>query len=325
MQYVKLGNTGLDVSKICLGCMNFGDASGRYTWALDELKSHDIIKRSLELGINFFDTANIYSYGSSEEYLGSAIKRFANRDEVVIATKLFRPLSMGPNSGGLSRKSIMIEIDKSLARLNMDYIDLYIVHRFDQETPVEETMEALDRLVKSGKVRYIGASTMYAWQFYKMLNVSEKYNYTKFVSMQNHYNLIYREEEREMIPLCISEKIAITPYSPLAAGRLSRTEGIKTSRSESDNLANEKYEINLKDDKKIIDRIAELAERRGISRSQVALAWLLQQPGITSPIIGATKIPQLDDNVSATDIVLESSEIEYLKEPYVPHNIYGYK
>jgi len=324
MEYTKLGNTGIDVSKICMGCMSFGSAqSGFHDWTLGEDESRVIIKRALDLGINFFDTANCYSYGSSEEILGRALKDYGNRDELVVATKVFIKMKDTPNGQGLSRKAIMQEIDNSLERLGMDYVDLYIIHRWDYNTPIEETMEALHDVVKSGKARYIGASAMYAWQFQKALHVAEMNGWTKFVSMQNHYNLIYREEEREMMPLCLDQKIASTPYSPLASGRLSRGIGADTKRSKTDDIQKYKYGSTEKEDQGIINRVAEIAEKRGVTRSQLALAWLLHKPPVVSPIIGATKIEHLEDSVGAVGISLSVEEIAYLEELYVPHGVIG--
>ncbi len=325
MEYVKLGNTGLDVSKLCLGCMSFGDPEGWvHKWALNEEDSRPIIKRALELGINFFDTANVYSKGRSEEILGRAIKDYAKRDEVVIATKVCIQMREGPNGAGLSRKAIMSEIDHSLKRLGTDYVDLYIIHRWDYNTPIEETMEALHDVVKAGKARYIGASSMYAWQFQKALYVAEKNGWTRFVSMQNHLNLLYREEEREMIPLCVEEKIAITPYSPLASGRLARDWSEMTKRLETDQIAKFKYDSTAEADKLIADRVAEVAEKRGVPRAQIALAWLMQKEPVTIPIIGATKISQLEEAIPSISIELTSEEISYMEEPYVPHRIVGH-
>lgn len=324
MEYVKLGNTGLDVSRICLGCMSFGDSQNwTHKWVLDEENSRPIIKMAIELGINFFDTANCYSLGRSEEILGRALKDYANRDEVVIATKVFIRMREGPNGAGLSRKAIMTEIDNSLKRLGTDYIDLYIIHRWDYTTPIEETMEALHDIVKDGKVRYIGASAMFAWQFQKALYVAEKHGWTRFVSMQNHYNLIYREDEREMIPLCKEEKIALTPYSPLAAGRLAREWNETTYRYETDQVAKSKYDAYKEADKAIIDRVGEIAKNHGITRAQVALAWLLHKSPVVAPIVGATKISQIEDAVNAVSVKLTSDEIKYLEEPYIPHQIVG--
>jgi len=324
MEYVKLGNTGMDVSKICMGCMSFGAASsGFHGWTLDEEESRKIIKRSLELGINFYDTANCYSYGSSEEILGRALKDYAKRDEVVVATKVFIKMKDGPNGQGLSRKAIMQEIDNSLTRLGMDYIDLYIIHRWDYNTPIEETMSALNDVVKAGKARYIGASAMFAWQFQKALYTSEKNGWEKFISMQNHYNLMYREEEREMMQLLADQKIASTPYSPLASGRLSRGAGADTMRAGNDPVQNQKYGSTEAEDQVIINRVAEIAEKRGITRTQVALAWLLHKPQVVSPIIGATKMAHLEDSVGAVGVSLSKEEMTSLEEAYVPHRIVG--
>lgn len=324
MKYMKLGRSGLEVSRICLGCMSFGDRNvWLHKWVLDEENSRPIIKRALELGINFFDTANVYSLGRSEEILGRALKDFAKRDEVVIATKVFSRMFEGPNGAGLSRKHIMSQVDQSLKRLGTDYIDLYIIHRWDYNTPIEETMETLHDLVKSGKVRYIGASAMFAWQFQKALYVAEKHGWTRFISMQNHYNLIYREDERELIPLCKEEGIGLTPYSPLAAGRLARAWEGDTIRYETDEIAKGKYDSMKDVDKAIIDRVGEIAKNRGISRAQVALAWLLHKEPVVAPIVGVTKLEQLEDAVKAVDIELTEEEIKYLEEPYIPHPIVG--
>ena len=324
MEYVKLGNTGMDVSRLCLGCMGFGDSEAWvHKWLLNEEDSRPVIKKALDLGINFFDTANVYSLGKSEEILGRALKDYANRDEVVIATKVHGKMHDGPNGSGLSRKAIMSEIDKSLKRLGTDYVDLYIIHRWDYNTPIEETMEALHDIVKAGKARYIGASAMYAWQFQKALHVAEKNGWTRFVSMQNHLNLIYREEEREMIPLCKEEKIALTPYSPLASGRLTRNLEETTKRSETDQIAISKYGSSEEADRMVIERLAAVAERRGIPRLHIALAWLLQKEPVTIPIIGATKLSHLEDAVPALSVKLEPEEIAFLEEPYVPHKVIG--
>ncbi|MCL2834388.1 MAG: aldo/keto reductase [Treponema sp.] len=322
MNYIKFGNTGMDVSPICLGCMSFGDAStGFQGWTLPENESNAIIKRAVELGINFFDTANCYSLGTSEEYLGRALKEYTKRDETVIATKVFFRMGDGPNRQGLSRKAIMQEAEASLKRLGTDYIDLYIIHRWDYSVPIEETMSALHDLVKSGKVRYIGASSMFAWQFRKTLYTAEKHGWTRFVSMQNHYNLIYREDEREMLPLCKDEKIVSTPYSPLASGRLSRGKGADTKRTKTDQAQRSKYGSTEREDQAIIDRVAELAQKRNITRSQVSLAWLLHKGCL--PVIGSTKIAHLEDSIKAIGITLSQDEITYLEEPYVPHKIVG--
>ena len=325
MNYIKLGNTGLDVSRICLGCMGFGDSENWLPWVLEEEESHTIIKKALELGINFFDTSNIYSLGVSEEILGNALQKYANRDEIVIATKVHGKMHEGPNGAGLSRKAIMSEVEKSLKRLKTDYIDLYIIHRWDYDTPIEETMEALHDLVRSGKVRYIGASSMYAWQFQKAQRIAEKNGWTKFISMQNHLNLLYREEEREMIPYCIDEKIAITPYSPLAAGRLTRDWSASSKRFETDEIAKRKYDSTEDTDKAIVERVAKLAEEKGVPRVQIALAWLLQKEPVAAPIVGATKISHLEDAVAALSVELTAEDVAFLEEPYVPHKIMGHE
>lgn len=325
MEYVKLGNTGLDVSRLCLGCMGFGDAvNWVHPWVLDEEKSRPIIKKALDLGINFFDTANVYSHGVSEEILGRALKDYVNRDEIVIATKVHQPMHKGPNGAGLSRKAIMSEIDKSLKRLGTDYVDLYITHRWDYDTPIEETMEALHDVVKAGKARYIGASAMYAWQFQKALHVAEKNGWTKFVSMQNHLNLLYREEEREMIPLCKEEKIGVTPYSPLASGRLTRDWAETTYRSKTDEIQKSKYDGTIEADRLVVERVASIAEKHEVPRVHVALAWLLQKEQVTAPIIGATKISHLENAVDALSLKLTPEEIAFLEEPYVPHEVVGH-
>ncbi|KQY94742.1 oxidoreductase [Paenibacillus sp. Root52] len=324
MEYVKLGNTGMDVSRLCLGCMGFGDANKWiHSWVLDEANSRPIIQKAVEMGINFFDTANIYSIGASEEILGRALHDFANRDEIVIATKVHGRMHEGPNGGGLSRKAIISELDKSLKRLGTDYVDLYQIHRWDYNTPIEETMEALHDVVKAGKVRYIGASAMYAWQFLKALHVAEIHGWTRFVSMQNHLNLLYREEEREMLPLCREEKIGVIPYSPLASGRLTRDPETTTERSESDHIQKSKYDATIETDRVIVERVAELANRYEVPRAQIALAWLLQKQPVAAPIIGATKISHLDNAVGALSVKLTSEEISFLEEPYVPHAVVG--
>ncbi|MDR1638817.1 MAG: aldo/keto reductase [Clostridiales bacterium] len=325
MEYIKLGNTGLDVSKICLGCMGFGDPDGWvHKWALGEEASRPVIKRALELGINFFDTANVYSLGRSEEILGKAIRDYANRDQVVIATKVNGKMHDGPNGAGLSRKAILSEIDHSLKRLGMDYVDLYIIHRWDYGTPIEETMSALNDVVKAGKARYIGASAMHSWQFLKALYVAQANGWTRFVTMQNHLNLIYREEEREMLPLCKEEKIAITPYSPLAAGRLTRGGETSTKRLETDFISQKKYDTTAEADKLVTDRLGEVAEKRGALRTQVALAWIMQKAPVAIPIVGATKASHLEEALPATSISLTPEEAAYLEEPYVPHKVMGH-
>ena len=327
MDYTKLGNTGLDVSRICLGCMGFGDAERWvHKWVLDEEKSRPVIWKALELGINFFDTANVYSLGVSEEILGRALKDFANRDEVVIATKIHGTMRAGPNGGGLSRKAILSEIDKSLARLGTDYVDLYIIHRWDYHTPIEETMEALNDVVRAGKARYIGASAMWVWQFQRALHVADTHGWTRFVSMQNHLNLLYREEEREMLPLCRAEGFGVTPYSPLASGRLTRdlTSG-DSLRSETDQIARSKYDATKDTDAQVVARVAETAEKHGVPRSHVALAWLLQREPVAAPIVGVTKISHLEDAVGAFSVKLMPDEVAYLEEPYTPHLVVGHQ
>ncbi|UOQ85252.1 aldo/keto reductase [Gracilibacillus salinarum] len=323
MQYTKLGNTGLDVSRICLGCMGFGDPDRWiHPWVLKEKESRPIIKHALDLGINFFDTANIYSNGASEEVVGKALNDFANRDEIVLATKVHFGNDR-PNGSGLSRKAIMTEVDKSLQRLGTDYIDLYQIHRWDYHTPIEETMEALHDVVKAGKARYIGASAMYAWQFQKAQHIAEKNGWTSFVSMQDHLNLIYREEEREMLPLCREEKIGVIPYSPLAAGRLTRDWQETTERSKTDDVQKSKYDPTAQHDRVIVERVAEIAGKYNVPRVQIALAWLLQKQPVSAPIVGATKVSHLEDAVAALTVTLTPEDIAYLEEPYVPHPVVG--
>lgn len=326
MEYVKLGNTGLDVSRLCLGCMSFGvPERGIAPWSLNEESSRPIIKKALELGINFFDTANVYSDGTSEEIVGRALKDYANRDEIVIATKVYFRMHEGSNGDGLSRKAIMSEIDNSLRRLGTDYVDLYQIHRWDYHTPIEETMEALHDVVKAGKARYIGASSMYAWQFQKALHVAEKNGWTRFVTMQNLCNLLYREEEREMLPLCKEEKIGVIPWSPLAKGRLTRDWEVTTHRSDIDEIGKKFFPTSSGSDRKVVERVAEVAETRGVPRAQIALAWVLQKEPITSPIIGSTKMTHLDGAVAALSIKLTPEEIAFLEEPYVPHPVIGFQ
>ena len=326
MEYTKLGNTGLDVSRICLGAMGFGDPERWiHDWVLAEEPSRDVIRHAVEAGINFFDTANVYSIGASEEILGRALKDFANRDEIVLATKVHGKMHDGPNGQGLSRKAIMSQIDASLKRLGTDYVDLYIIHRWDYDTPIEETMEALNDVVRAGKARYLGASAMWAWQFATALSVAELNGWTPFVSMQNHYNLIYREEEREMLPLCRDRGIASTPYSPLASGRLIRDPGQEgTRRSESDQIQRSKYDATADADKVIIEEVARIAETRGVERAQVALAWLLAKDPVAAPIVGATKTSHLDTAIGALDIRLSDDEMDALESPYVPHPVVGH-
>ena len=325
MEYVKLGRTGLEVSRICLGCMSYGvPDQGNHAWSLGEGESRPFIKRALEGGINFFDTANRYSLGSSEEILGRALKDFARRDEVVIATKVHGRMRPGPNGAGLSRKAIMSEIDASLRRLGTDYVDLYQIHRWDHRTPIEETLEALHDVVKGGKVRYIGASSMHAWQFARALAVSERNGWTRFVSMQNLVNLLYREEEREMLPLCDAEGIGVIPWSPQARGRLTRDWGIASVRSETDESITRLFAKSAEADKMVVDRVTKVAAARGIPRAQVALAWLMSKPVITAPIVGATKLQQLDDAIASVDVRLSADEVRSLEEPYVPHAVVGF-
>jgi aryl-alcohol dehydrogenase-like predicted oxidoreductase len=326
MEYTRLGKSGLEVSRICLGCMGFGDPTRWiHSWVLKEEQSRPIIKKALELGINFFDTANVYSLGVSEEILGRALKDFVRRDDVVIATKLHGKMREGPNGGGLSRKAIMGEVDHSLKRLETDYIDLYQIHRWDYETPIEETMEALNDVVRAGKVRYLGASAMWAWQFQKALYVAERHGWSRFISMQNHLNLIYREEEREMIPLCRAEGIGLIPYSPLASGRLTRDwDSERTARSESDQIAKGKYDASADADRAVVERVAELASKYEVPRVHIALAWLLHKQPVAAPIIGATKISHLEAAIGALDLKLTPEDLSYLEEPYQPHRVVGH-
>jgi aryl-alcohol dehydrogenase-like predicted oxidoreductase len=322
MQYVKLGSTGLDVSRICLGCMTYGIPDrGTHEWTLDEEASRPLFRQALEAGINFFDTANVYSDGTSEEITGRALRDFARRDEIVLATKVHGRTHPGPNGAGLSRKAIMSEIDLSLARLGTDYVDLYQIHRADPHTPVEETMEALHDLVKAGKVRYIGASSMYAWQFAKHQHIAERHGWTKFVSMQNHYNLLYREEEREMLPLCADQGVGVLPWSPLARGRLTRDWGTTTERSSTDNFGNRLYQ---EGDRSIVEAVTRIAGDRGVPRAQVALSWLLHQSTVAAPIVGAAKPPHIEDAVAAVELELSEKELDELEQSYTPHAISGH-
>ena len=325
MDYVKLGRTGLEVSRICLGCMSYGSpASKTQPWALDERESRPFITKALEAGINFFDTANVYSGGASEEVVGKALKELAKRDEIVLATKVWGRMRPGPNGAGLSRKAIFMEMDASLRRLGTDYVDLYQIHRWDDSTPIEETMEALHDLVKAGKTRYIGASTMYAWQFAKALYVAEKNHWTRFVSMQNFVNLIYREEEREMLPLCKAEGIGVIPWSPLARGRLARPWESTTNRSEQDVFGRKIYGNTSDADRAIVDKVATIAAQRGVTMAQVALAWVLQKSEVTAPIVGATKPEHLVDALASLELKLTAAEVDELQAPYVPHAVAGF-
>ena len=326
MKYTSLGKSGLQVSRLCLGMMTYGTPQWRQ-WVLSEEESRPFVKKALELGINFFDTADMYSRGVSEEILGRALKDFkAERTNLVIATKVFFPMSDDPNDQGLSRKHILQSIDRSLQRLNLDYVDLYQIHRWDYNIPIEETLEALNDVVRSGKALYIGASSMFAWQFAKALNVSDRYGWARFVSMQNHYNLVYREEEREMIPFCRNEGIGLLPWSPLARGFLAGNRNKKdwgeTLRAKTDDYAQKLYYQDA--DFEIADRVGQLAERRGVSRMQIALAWILNQPGVTAPIIGASKIQHLEEAGAALDITLDAEEMKFLQDPYRPHEILGH-
>ena len=322
MKYVKLGNSGLEVSQICLGCMSFGESGmGTHAWTLNEETSRQFMKKSLDAGINFFDTANVYSLGTSEEFVGRALRDYALRDEVVVATKVHGTMRKGRNAAGLSRKAIMTEVDHSLSRLGMDYIDLYQIHRFDPTTPIEETMEALHDVVKAGKARYIGASSMWAWQFSKAQYIAEQHGWTKFISMQNHYNLLNREEEREMMPLCVDQGVGVIPWSPLARGRLTRDWDNATSRSETDEFGKGLYKP---EDQVIVERVAEVARELGTPRAQVALAWVLSKPFVTSPIVGATKDAHIDDAIAACELQLSAEHIARLEEPYTPHESVGF-
>ncbi|MBC7768108.1 MAG: aldo/keto reductase [Phycisphaerales bacterium] len=326
MKYVNLGKSGLKVSRICLGTMAYAaGAGGTHPWALNEEAAQPFYQRAIEAGLNFFDTANVYSFGTSEEFLGRAIKKYAKRDEVVIATKVHGEMRPGdPNGKGLSRKAILTEIDHSLRRLGTDYVDLYQIHRYDPDVPVEETLEALHDVVKAGKARYIGASSMWAWQFMQALALQSANGWSRFISMQNHLNLLYREEEREMLPLCRDQGIGVIPWSPLARGRLARSPGDVTARTDTDKFDKYLYRKTEEADGRIIDRVGEIAASRGLPRAQVALAWLLHKPGVTAPIVGATKPGQLDDAIAAVDVTLSPEEIAKLEEPYVPHAVVGF-
>ena len=322
MKYVKLGSTGLDVSRICLGCMSFGEPGrGPHPWTLDEESSRPLIRRAVEAGVNFFDTANVYSDGSSEEIVGRALADFARRDEIVLATKVHGRMHPGPNGGGLSRKAVMAEIDNSLRRLGTDYVDLYQIHRWDPNTPIEETLEALHDVVKAGKARYIGASSMFAWQFSKALHLSERRGWTRFTTMQNHYNLLHREEEREMLPLCADEGVGVIPWSPLARGKLTRDWDATSTRSETDAFGRTLY---TEGDRTIVEAVADVAEQRGVPRAQVALAWLLHRPPVTAPIVGATRPEHLEDALAAVSLQLDADELKRLEQPYTVRPVVGF-
>jgi 1-deoxyxylulose-5-phosphate synthase len=322
MDYTRLGSTGLEVSRICLGCMSFGEPQrGGHPWSLTEEASRPIIRQAVEAGVNFFDTANVYSDGTSEEIVGRALAEFASRDDIVLATKVHGRMRPGPNGAGLSRKQIMAEIDNSLRRLGTDFVDLYQIHRFDRATPIEETVEALNDVVKAGKARYVGASSMYAWQFSKMLHVAEEHGWARFVTMQDHYNLLYREEEREMLPLCADEGVGVIPWSPLARGRLTRAWDEQTERSRTDEFGKRLY---ADGDRTILQAVSDIAEKRGVTRAQVALAWLLSKPVVSAPIVGVTRSQQLEEALGSLSIELSPEEIEQLEAPYEPHAIAGH-
>jgi aryl-alcohol dehydrogenase-like predicted oxidoreductase len=332
MDYRRLGNTGLQVSRLCLGCMSYGDPDRvvpirgmRWEWALREDQARPFFKRALELGINFFDTANVYSLGASEEITGRALRDLTRREEVVVATKLHSPMRADPNGGGLSRKAVLHEIDASLRRLGMDHVDLYQIHRWDPATPIEETMEALNDVVRAGKARYLGASSMYAWQFAKAQQVAERHGWARFVSMQNHWNLLYREEEREMVPLCLDQGVGLIPWSPLARGYLARPPAAPgTLRSETDRFGQGLYGKMSEADHRVLHAVDQVAKARGLPHAQVALAWLLGKPGVAAPIIGATKMEHLETAVAALSVSLARDEIAALEAPYAPHAIAGH-
>jgi len=325
VEYVNLGRTGLQVSRICLGCMSFGEPDrGNHPWSLDEEASRVIIRQALDDGITFFDTANVYSDGSSEEIVGRALADFARREEIVLATKVCGPMREDPNGRGLSRKAILHEIDASLRRLGTDYVDLYQIHRWDPRTPIDETLDALDTVVRSGRARYLGASSMWAWQFAKALCLADRHGWARFVSMQDHYNLLYREEEREMLPLCMDQGIGVIPWSPLARGRLARAAGQTTARAASDEFGRHLYQGQAEADQAVIDAVANVAADHGVPMAQVALAWLLHQPAVTAPIVGVTKVEQLADAVAAVTLRLGDEERAALAAPYVPHPIVGF-
>jgi len=322
VKYAKLGRTGLDVSRICLGCMSYGVPDrGAHTWTLDEERSRPFIRRAVEAGINFFDTANVYSDGTSEEIVGRALKEFARREEIVLATKVHGVMRPGPNGRGLSRKEIMFEIDASLRRLGTDYVDLYQTHRWDPRTPIEETMEALHDVVKAGKALHIGASSMWAWQFATAQHVAERNGWTRFTTMQDHYNLVYREEEREMLPLCLDQGVGVIPWSPLARGMLTRDPSETTERAETDEFGKTLYGTA---DRAVVEEVGRIAAERGVPRAQVALAWVAKHPAVTAPIVGATKPHHLDDAIASLDLQLTDDEIRRLEEPYTPQPISGH-
>jgi 1-deoxyxylulose-5-phosphate synthase len=332
MEYRRLGNTGLTVSRICLGCMSYGDPAAtvpgstmRWEWALKEDESRPFLKCAIELGINFFDTANVYSFGKSEEITGRALREFARREEVVVATKVWGVMRPGPNGGGLSRKAILHEIDASLKRLGTDYVDLYQIHRWDDATPIEETMEALHDVVRMGKARYLGASSMHSWQFAKAQHVAEKHGWTRFVSMQNHYNLLYREEEREMVPLCRDQGVGLIPWSPLARGRLARAPEAKgTRRSDTDRFGKTLYSQMAEADGRVIAAVEAMAKARRLPHAQIALAWLLQKDAVTAPIVGATRLEHLEAAVGALGVQLSREDVAALEAPYVAHPVAGF-
>ncbi|ALK33864.1 aldo/keto reductase [Burkholderia plantarii] len=325
MEYVKFGTTGLEVSKLVLGCMTFGEpARGTHPWTLPEEPSRPIIRAAIEAGINFFDTANTYSDGTSEEIVGRALREYTKRDDVVIATKVFNRMRPGPNGAGLSRKAILTEIDHSLKRLGTDYVDLYQIHRWDPTTPIEETLEALHDVVKAGKARYIGASSMAAWQFSKALYTSRLNGWTEFVSMQNHLNLLYREEEREMLPLCAEQGVAVIPWSPLARGRLTRNWDETSERQQSDNVGTRLYDATAEADKAVVEAVARIAAARNVPRAQVALAWVARKSAVTAPIVGISKPHHLTDALAALELKLDDDEIAALEAPYVPHAVAGF-
>jgi 1-deoxyxylulose-5-phosphate synthase len=324
MRYVKLGHTGLDISALALGCMTFGEPGrGDHSWTLPEAESRPLIRQALDAGINFFDTANVYSAGSSEEVVGRALNEFANRDEIVLATKVHNVMRPGPNGGGLSRKAIFAEIDASLRRLGTDYVDLYQIHRLDRNVPMTETLEALDAVVRSGKVRYLGASSMWAWEFGKALHLQRANGWARFVSMQNHYNLLYREEEREMLPLCADERVGVIPWSPLARGRLTRDWDEATERAATDEFGKTLYGRDA-GDRVIVEAVARIAAARGVPRAQVALAWVSRNPVVSAPIVGARRAAHLEDAIASLDLVLTADEVDQLEAPYTPHAVAGF-